>query len=366
MIQASAGAIRDRVDVSEVARRLMGDPTGRDGRVSDGRRLWWRCPFHDDRNPSFCIEAGKPWWRCFGCGAHGDAIALVQLVRRLTFPEALSFLSGGPSGGDRPRRPRKPPASATRPVSLPSADEEARQARMLGLVVEAERRLWEPEGRRSLEALRARGLDDATIRIARLGYADPFPGSRFRGIVVPWFSSTGVELVKIRQPRGVEPRYAEIYRRRPTVYPPTPLAYLPDHGDVVVVEGEFDALVLGQALASLATVITTGSASSRPDDEVLRQLDLSLRVFVATDADDAGDRCASWWPKRARRVRPPAPHKDWTEAQQAGIDLRRWWLPQFFADPYDFEERAAILESEAGYGRPVAELLAARELRARL
>src|SRR5262249_32255785 len=28
---------------------------------------------------------------------------------------------------------------------------------------------------------------------------------------------------------------------------------------------------------------------------------------------------------RARRVRPPEPFKDWTEARQGGVDLSRWW-----------------------------------------
>jgi hypothetical protein len=33
---------------------------------------------------------------------------------------------------------------------------------------------------------------------------------------------------------------------------------------------------------------------------------------------------ASGWPARARRVRPHAPCKDWTEAFQYPINLRRW------------------------------------------
>jgi hypothetical protein len=47
--------------------------------------------------------------------------------------------------------------------------------------------------------------------------------------------------------------------------------------------------------------------------------------FVATDADPAGDTSAASWPARARRVRPPEPFKDWTEAKSGGVDLARWW-----------------------------------------
>jgi hypothetical protein len=47
--------------------------------------------------------------------------------------------------------------------------------------------------------------------------------------------------------------------------------------------------------------------------------------FIATDRDEAGDRAAAGWPARARRVSPPEPYKDWTEARQGGVDLARWW-----------------------------------------
>ncbi len=358
------------VDLAEVARRLMGDPTGRNGRSSEGRRLWWCCPFHDDRNPSFCVEVGKSRWRCFGCGAHGDAIELARKLRHLTFPQALAFVGGGAEAPGRSDRWRSSAVTKsvrvlkTLEVSQPftTPDDEDRRKEVESLVRRAEARLWSREGKAALDYLWGRGLDEATIRVARIGWMTGLPGSRFRGIVIPWFSETGLELVKIRQPEGIEPRYGEVYRRRPKLYPPAPLASLPDSGALVVVEGEFDALLLGQALMSLATVITTGSASSRPDGEILHNLAFAHRVFLATDADAAGEACAKHWPARAIRVRPPA-GKDWTEAHQAGIDLRRWWLPRFFGDVEGFEERAAIREYEAGLDRPTAERLTAEEFR---
>jgi hypothetical protein len=51
----------------------------------------------------------------------------------------------------------------------------------------------------------------------------------------------------------------------------------------------------------------------------------SSRWYVATDSDPAGDKAAGDWPPVARRVRPPGPYKDWTEAHQGGVNLRRWW-----------------------------------------
>src|SRR3954467_2634303 len=98
MIAKSGGrsdwkAERERIDLAAVATVLLGSAPGRRG--ERGRKLWWCCPFHEDRNPSLCVEPGKPWWRCFGCGESGDAANLVMRIRGVTFPEAVANLTGG-------------------------------------------------------------------------------------------------------------------------------------------------------------------------------------------------------------------------------------------------------------------------------
>ena len=36
------------------------------------------CPFHEEKTPSFIINRGDHHYHCFGCGAHGDAIAFLM------------------------------------------------------------------------------------------------------------------------------------------------------------------------------------------------------------------------------------------------------------------------------------------------
>jgi len=142
-------------------------------------------------------------------------------------------------------------------------------------------------------------------------------------VTIPWFDGDRLALVKIRQPEGKRPKYAEAYRDKPALYP-TPEAVRPGK-PLVVTEGEFDALLLGQALGDLAAVLTLGSASIQPEAPILMRLLAAAPWYVALDADPAGDLAAKGWPSRAIRVRPPDPCKDWTEAFQYPVNLRRWW-----------------------------------------
>ncbi|HTB80121.1 MAG TPA: DNA primase [Opitutaceae bacterium] len=54
----------------------------------------WRalCPFHNEKTPSFYVDADKGFYKCFGCGKAGDAITFVRETEQLTFTEAVEAL----------------------------------------------------------------------------------------------------------------------------------------------------------------------------------------------------------------------------------------------------------------------------------
>jgi hypothetical protein len=240
----------------------------------------------------------------------------------------------------------------------------------LALVEAAAARLWTPEGEKVLAYLHGRGLADATILAARLGYAPPLdlPG-RPRGIVVPWFLGSRLALVKLRQPEGTKPKYREVFRdpSRLVCYP-GPEMIRPGR-PLVITEGEFDALLLGQELSGLAAVVTLGSASARPDRAALGRMLVAAPWYIATDADEAGNKAAEGWPQCSRRVRPPGAHKDWTEARQGGVNLRRWWTEALTGNPrpalYSWDELAALRWGPA-VGDPASGITIDRPDRARM
>ena len=251
----------------------------------------------------------------------------------VTFPEAVRVvaeLSGIVAASGRsaspPPRPKtasaasKPDKAASPPPErssgLPLAD-------ALALVTEAADRLREPEGTAARAYLHGRGLTDETIRAARLGVVASVSiptreGDRCyqaRGVVIPWFERDRLALVKIRQPEGTKPKYVEAFRDRPRVFP-DPEAIEPGR-PLVVVEGEFDALLLRQELRDLATVVTLGSASSRPDPAILVDLMrpprrgswLSITTRQETRPPGSGLRGRSASGRRDRSRTGPRPRK---------------------------------------------------------
>ena len=60
-----------------------------------------RCPFHEEKTPSFSVSQSKQFYYCFGCGAHGNAIGFLMVYDRCTFPEAIKALAQ-PLGMDIP------------------------------------------------------------------------------------------------------------------------------------------------------------------------------------------------------------------------------------------------------------------------
>ena len=58
-----------------------------------GRVLVARCPFHEEKSPSFTVTPSKGLFHCFGCGAGGDVIGFVTKYDKVSFGRALEALA---------------------------------------------------------------------------------------------------------------------------------------------------------------------------------------------------------------------------------------------------------------------------------
>src|ERR671934_3155830 len=59
-----------------------------------GARWLGRCPFHEERTPSFSVNAQDKLFYCFGCGKGGDLVSFVMETERVDFAGAIESLSG--------------------------------------------------------------------------------------------------------------------------------------------------------------------------------------------------------------------------------------------------------------------------------
>ncbi len=124
------------------------------------------CPFHNERTPSFHINASKQLYHCFGCGEGGGVIKFVQKMVNTDYIGSIRWLADRYhitlpefSDGDGPEHTarRKHFDDGMRLL-----DETAGffQSNLTG-----------PLGQKAREYLASRGIDDETIQKYRLGYA---------------------------------------------------------------------------------------------------------------------------------------------------------------------------------------------------
>src|SRR3990170_1170192 len=58
-----------------------------------GANLKARCPFHNEKTPSFFVSPSRESYYCFGCGARGDIFTFVEEFEGLDFKGALKLLA---------------------------------------------------------------------------------------------------------------------------------------------------------------------------------------------------------------------------------------------------------------------------------
>ncbi len=281
-----------------------------------GARYSGRCPFHDERTPSFSVNAADKLFYCFGCGKGGDAISFVRELEQLDFAEAVEWLA------ERFRVPLEYEEMS------PQVEEARRRRDRLHAVLEQaasfyERHLWETAaGEPVRQYLLGRGLHEPVCREFRLGlspghglaakaqqkgftpdelraaglvnargndYFPPrlmFPLADARGRIV------GFQARKLHDDDPLRGKYVnspegELFRKSAILYG-LHLARpaIAKQGRAIVVEGNPDAIALRQTglepvVAAMGTALT--------EQHVKELSRLTSHLYLCFDADAAGE-----------------------------------------------------------------------------
>jgi DNA primase len=130
-----------------------------------GARWTGLCPFHEERTPSFSVDAQEKLYHCFGCGVGGDVIKFVEEKDGLGFAEAVELLADR-YGVELEREQEDPKAEARR-------QHRRRLEQLLDRTAAYYTSfLWESkEAGKAREYLAERGLGEEVLRGFGVGYA---------------------------------------------------------------------------------------------------------------------------------------------------------------------------------------------------
>jgi len=128
-----------------------------------GRRWQGLCPFHNEKTPSFSVNAEDGLYYCFGCQKSGDAITFVQEMEHVDFAGSVESLA---------RRA----GIQLRYTSASEGESRKRRTKLIDAVAQAvewyhQRLLEAPDAAKARGYLRSRGFDGETVRRYKLGWA---------------------------------------------------------------------------------------------------------------------------------------------------------------------------------------------------
>lgn len=285
-----------------------------------GRDYQARCPFHEEKTPSFTVSEAKQFYHCFGCGANGTAIGFLMQHDHRTFPEAVEELAalvglevpreGGPAARPNPvsnslieivekanayfqRMLREHPQAHTAIDYLRGREVNGETAKRFGLGFAPE--AWEglisaldPDGTKQ-QLLLSAGLvlkRDSGGVYDRFRGRVIFPIEDHRGRVVAF----GGRVIGDGEPKYLNSPETALFRKRAELYGlHLARAALNRENRAIVVEGYMDVVALAQFGVDNA-VATLGTATTQTHIE--RLFRFVPEIVFCFDGDNAGRRAA--------------------------------------------------------------------------
>ena len=274
------------------------------------------CPFHHEKTPSFHVSRDKQLYHCFGCGASGNVFTFIREYENLSFVESMKLLADR-SGMTLPEYELSPKQKEQENYRTELKElNRAAAAYFHYLLTKTE------HGKKALDYLHNRGLNDDTIMAFAMGYSDIYNDDLYKYLKNKGYTDrqmVDAGLVDIYEDRGAndkfwnrvmvpildingkviafggrvlgdgKPKYVNtketaVFDKSRNLFAMN-IARRSKRRGIIICEGYMDVIAMHQAgfdnaVASLGTAFTIGQANiiKRYTDE----------VYLAYDSDGAG------------------------------------------------------------------------------
>lgn len=272
-----------------------------------------RCPFHNEKTPSFFVSPDRGTYHCFGCNKGGDIFSFIEEVEGIPFKEALTILAN--KAGVEIKRFEKAPSQDDERIievlkeaelffqSCLSKDEKVLSYIKDRGVKNETIKEWGigfvPDGWRNLyDHLKSKGYNEKEMISAGLinekngKYFDRFrsriifPIRNTQGVVVGFSGRIFGQVDDSEAPKYLNSPETKVFHKSKILY-----GYDKARADilrskkVIVVEGQFDVVLSHQA-GTKNTVATSGTALSTEHINLMSRV--ADRIQFCFDSDEAG------------------------------------------------------------------------------
>ena len=309
--------IKDRLDIVDVVSKEV-------ILKKSGKHYWGCCPFHKEKTPSFSVNPELGFFKCFGCGAGGDALTFIMKTQNKDFIEVIKELAEQ-FGLEMPKSFQKTESKGLKEEMI-KACTKAAEFYNLRLLKDKE-----PETSKVLDYLSGRGITKDIIEKYTLGLApktyetfykkfkDEFSDEvlekagliiktregdyidRFRNrVIIPIqnefgeFVAFGARAIeKDQQPKYLNSSDSLIYNKSKLLFGLyTAKDAIKRDDSVILMEGYFD-VISAQAHGIENAVASCGTSLTADHIKLLSRYTASRRIFLSFDTDSAGQKATN-------------------------------------------------------------------------
>ena len=303
--------IKDRLDIVDVVSQYV-------VLKKSGANYWGICPFHNDKKPSMSVSPSRGIFKCFSCGAGGDALAFLVKIQNREYKDVILELADK-YGIELPTKYNA--SSETKSLKKEMIKACTKAAKFYHIQLRSA-----DDANKAMTALRKRDVDDNVIDKFTLGWAPnkydtlykelkkEFKDEilekaglilksnsggyidRFRNrIIIPIQNENGeyVAFGARAVDEGQNPKYLNssdslIYNKSKLLFGLNSAqdAIKAEDG-VVIMEGYFD-VISAQAHGVENAVASCGTALTPDHVKLLSRYTKSRRIFLSFDTDKAG------------------------------------------------------------------------------